>query len=118
MENLTVNFQDTDPDSGAVPMLIRILFYSFPKDYLTVLPTDNLEVHVDFHLLIGRKNISFICTVFNGTASRDFRPSVFFLLNGTSGSPDSWAKAVPLMHLNSKMKEQAELTGMLTLYSS
>jgi hypothetical protein len=31
---------------------------------------------------------------FKGTVSRDFRPSVFFSLNGTPGPPDSWAKAV------------------------
>jgi hypothetical protein len=35
-----------------------------------------------------------------GTVSQDFRPLVFSL-NGTSGSPDSWAKAVLNIDLNS-----------------
>jgi hypothetical protein len=34
-----------------------------------------------------------------GKVSRDFRPS-FFSLNGTPGSPDSWAKAVLNIDLN------------------
>jgi hypothetical protein len=40
--------------------------------------------------------------LFKGTVSRDFLPSVFFSLNCTPGSPDSWAKTV--LHIDSNSR--------------
>jgi hypothetical protein len=59
------------------------------KLFLIVLYVFPLQLYFLQHLSSTVTHIS----VFKGTESRDFRPSVFSL-NCNPGSPDSWAKAV------------------------
>jgi hypothetical protein len=61
----------------------------------------NITIALNVHRLHIMK---FSTRLFEGTVSRDFRPLVF-LLNGTPGSPDSWAKAV--LNIDSNLRSNS-----------